>query len=61
MTYSVPTTWARPGSHLVMGGSKNGGSGRAMLTAGFHASLKVLDSFSSKFKALKVLENRAGA
>ena len=28
---------------------------------GSHASLKVLEFFSSKFKALKVLENRAGA
>jgi len=28
---------------------------------GSHASLKVLEFFSAKFKALKVLENRTGA
>ena len=28
---------------------------------GSHASLKVLELFSSKFKALKVLENKTGA
>ena len=28
---------------------------------GSHASLKVLEYFSSKLKALKVLENRTGA
>jgi len=33
----------------------------SLYVQGSHASLKVLEFFSPKFKALKVLENRTGA